>query len=123
MKVANFSKPLKLLIGFIAIWPFIYLPLFMISIFSTIAMSSETESFPTALVWIFPIHFLTIIASLVVMGLCIYDVFTNDRIKGDKKALWGVVLLLGGMLALPFYWYIYIWKAPLPASRSKKRRS
>jgi len=42
----------------------------------------------------------------------IKNVFKNERISQDKKALWVVVLFLGGFVAMPIYWYLYIWKEP-----------
>lgn len=81
-------------------------------------MHVPSENIPHAFFIIFPLHILTVLIGLGVNGLFIYDLFTNDRIKGDKKALWGVVLLLGGILALPAYWYLYIRKTPSP--RRKK---
>jgi hypothetical protein len=44
-------------------------------------------------------------------GLAIFyviDVFRNDRVIEEKKALWGVVILLGNIFAMPVYWYLYV---------------
>ena len=42
----------------------------------------------------------------------IKNVFKNERISQDKKALWVVVLFFGNFIAMPIYWYLYIWKEP-----------
>jgi hypothetical protein len=44
------------------------------------------------------------------LGIYIVNVFKNDRVSKDKKALWVVVLFLGNMIAMPVYWYLYIWE-------------
>jgi multisubunit Na+/H+ antiporter MnhB subunit len=55
----------------------------------------------------------------VVLGatvIYIINVFGNDRVEKDKKALWAVVLFLGSILAMVVYWYLYIWRqTPAPA--------
>jgi hypothetical protein len=38
------------------------------------------------------------------------NVFRNERVNNDKKVLWAVVLFMGGMIAMPIYWYLYIWR-------------
>ena len=50
-----------------------------------------------------------------IMALTIYymvNVFRNDQVDKDKKVLWAVVLFMGNMIAMPIYWYLYIWKEP-----------
>ena len=52
---------------------------------------------------------LEIIALLVIY---VAYLFKTDRVGQDKKALWAVVLLLGNIVAMPVFWYLYIWKKP-----------
>lgn len=54
------------------------------------------------------------------MGLTVFymvNVFRNDRVDKDKKVLWAVVIFMGNMIAMPIYWYLYIWKE-VPAGTS-----
>ena len=55
-----------------------------------------------------------------ILALTIFYVvhlFRTDRVRQDKKALWAVVLLLGNVLAMPVYWYFYVWpKEPVGAA-------
>jgi hypothetical protein len=37
-------------------------------------------------------------------------------VPNDKKALWAAVLFFGNMVALPVYWYLYIWREPPSAA-------
>jgi hypothetical protein len=37
-------------------------------------------------------------------------VFRNDRVNKDMKVLWAVVLFMGSFIAMPIYWYLYIWR-------------
>ena len=38
----------------------------------------------------------------------------TERIPKDLKALWGVILFLGGIVAMGIYWYMFIWREPAP---------
>jgi hypothetical protein len=120
------KKPGKILLGLGTLWPFVYMILFFVFIFSSFLFMSGSrgqESGPPFLfVLIFPIHLLTM---LWIMGLTVFymvNVFKNDRVDKDKKVLWAVVLFMGNMIAMPIYWYLYIWReapaegvpAPLP---------
>jgi hypothetical protein len=44
------------------------------------------------------------------------NVFRNDQVEKDKKVLWAVVIFMGNMIAMPIYWYLYIWKDVPPGS-------
>jgi hypothetical protein len=51
----------------------------------------------------------------VMIGLLIFyivHVFKNPAITGDRRALWAVVLFLGGIVAMPVYWFLYVWRRP-----------
>jgi cytosine/uracil/thiamine/allantoin permease len=57
------------------------------------------------------------LAVIALMVFYIVNVFRNDRVDKDKKALWAVVLFMGNMIAMPIYWYLYIWReTPAPDS-------
>lgn len=110
------SKTAKLLLGLATFWPAAYMILFFVFIFSAILFSGgggDGAGPPTSFVLIFALHLFTM---LVITGLTIFyivNVFRNERVEKDKKALWAVVLFLGNLIAMPIYWYLYIWK-PAP---------
>ena len=58
---------------------------------------------------------------LAVMALLVFyivDIFRNNRVEKDKKALWAIVILMGGAIAMPIYWFIYFWKEPAVPNQS-----
>ncbi len=61
---------------------------------------------------VFLLHCFTMVEGLCLLAYYIYHVFTTDRLPQDKKALWAVVIFLGSAIAMPIYWYLYIWKEP-----------
>ncbi len=72
---------------------------------------------PPLIALILPLHLFTMLAVMGLMVFYIVNVFRNDRVDKDKKALWAVVLFMGNMIAMPIYWYLYIWREP-PAADS-----
>jgi hypothetical protein len=118
------NKGLKLLLGAFTLWPLLYLGLFLIYfvfMFLQVALLGTEEPaadsmLPAAFGIIAVPHILTILWTFVLVGLYIVDLFKTDRIDQDKKALWAVVLFLGGMIAFPVYWYLFVWRSPESAA-------
>jgi hypothetical protein len=51
----------------------------------------------------------------IMIGLLVFYIvhlFKNPAIAGDRRALWAVVLFLGSIIAMPVYWFLYIWRRP-----------
>ena len=90
--------------------------LFMCAIFgimiSGFAGGGHSSGPPTAMLIIFPLHFLTMVEIIALLVIYIMHVFKTDRVPTDQKALWAVVLFLGNMVAMPIYWFLYIWREP-----------
>lgn len=58
---------------------------------------------------------------VLVVGLLIYYIrhlFKTKLVPNDMKALWAVVLFLGNMIAMPVFWYHYIWTPAWKSNRS-----
>jgi hypothetical protein len=108
------KKSNKILLGLATLWPFVYMVIFFVaigSLFIFMPEQGEVEQGPPGIfLIIFPLHLLTM---LWIMGLTIFyivNVFRNDRVDKDKKVLWAVVIFMGNMIAMPIYWYLYIWR-------------
>ena len=127
------KKSNKVLLGIATIWPFIYIVLFMVFMFSTFFFTrgdgSEVRTpegvfVPVLMVIVFALHFLTIIWIWALIAFYMVNVFKNDRVDKDKKVLWAVVLFMGNMMAMPVYWYLYIWReSGVPSATSNAPRA
>lgn len=109
------TKPTKILLGLATLWPFFYMLLFFIFVFSSVLFLSSPGSEsgePIAFVTLFVLHLITMFWSLALTVFYIVNVFRNERVDKDKKVLWAVVLFMGNMIAMPVYWYLYFWKEP-----------
>ena len=111
----NMSKSKKIALGIFTIWPIVYMAIFFLFVLSQFFITSpdgRTNEPPPGFFVIFGLHLLTIILIFILLFIYIKNVFKNDGVSQDKKALWAVVLFLGNFIAMPVYWYLYIWREP-----------
>lgn len=111
------KKPTKIILGIATLWPILYMAIFFVFIFSQVFLFSQKEAPsqsgpPPKFLMIFGLHFLTMLWIFALLIIYNVNVFRNNRVAKDKKALWAVVLFLGNMVAMPIYWYLYIWREP-----------
>lgn len=113
------SKGQKITLAVFTAWPFLYMIFFMCAIFgmmiSDFSGGGHSSGPPTVMLIIFPLHFLTMLEIFALLVIYIMHVFKTDRVPQEQKALWAVVLFLGNMIAMPIYWYLYIWRGPKEA--------
>ena len=109
------SKAKKIFIGILTLWPivcmFVFMALIMVMMAST--MHTPQPQPPKLFFVIFALHFFTIVYMFGLIGFYIYYIFKTDRVAKDKKALWAVVIFLGNMIAMPVFWFLYIWGEPI----------
>lgn len=109
-------KSAKVVLGLATIWPVIYMIFFfVVLILDSLASmfregANEEGAVPFWLAIILPLHLLTMLLIVLLLVFYITHVFRNDRVDKDKKALWAVVLFLGNAIAMPVYWYLYVWR-------------
>ena len=97
-----------MVIGFLTLIPVAYI-LFFFAVIMIAVMSAGAPN-QGSFIFLFVMHFAVMILSWSLIGFYIYYLFKTDHVKQDQKALWAVVLFLGNMIAMPVFWYLYIWK-------------
>jgi hypothetical protein len=93
------AKVQSWMFGFFAIWPFIIIGVLIL------VMSLTRFQPPTSFVaiWI-------ALSIIFVMGWISYllNVFRNERVPRNKRALWAALLFFAGPYAMPFYYWHYL---------------
>lgn len=123
------TKGGKIALGAATIWPVAYMVILLAVVFGlALAFAGREmpapEGPPVWLLALFALHALTILWALGLMIFYMIDAFRNERVAQDKKVLWAVMLFFGNLLAMPIYWYLYIWREPdpLPAADTSSGR-
>jgi len=112
------KKSAKVALGIANIIPFVlYVALPIVMIASIPNAEHSKAAPPTIFATFFTFYIFIMLAVFGLMIFYIVNVFQNERLPGEKKALWAVVLFLGNVLAFPFYWYFYIWSTPKEAAQ------
>jgi hypothetical protein len=117
------SRGKAIALAVFTIWPIVYMVLFMGAMFwmvmSDFSGGGHSGRPPTLFLIIFPLRLLTMLEVFALLVICIVHVFKTDRVPQDQKALWAVVLFMGNVIAMPIYWYLYIWRAPEPRAPAR----
>jgi len=96
------KKLAKKLVGFITLVPYTFLGLLFIDFLiypqELLAEVYLNHVYVGTLLWI---------VSLLVFYLI--HLFRIKRLDTERQILWAIVLLFGNVLAMPVYWYRYIW--------------
>jgi hypothetical protein len=58
-----------------------------------------------------PLHLVVLVIMVTVWAYYFIDVFRNDRIPDDKKALWAGLILFGNLAVEPIYFWRFVWKS------------
>lgn len=108
------SKSVKILLGILCISPILFWLIFMFqSPINQQAIPQDRLFEPTDL-------YSGILGELVIFGIIIgvalsiffaIKSFMGKGVPEKQKNLWGVLLLFGNLFVLPFYWFLFIWKA------------
>jgi len=116
MNVDELSDNKKMALGALTVWPIFYMFLFFgfifLFVFKDIAAGPGKGGPPTAFFVIFPIHLLTVLFQFALIGFYVYHAVKTTRITQDMRVVWILLVIFVGFIAMPVYFYIYIWKAP-----------
>lgn len=117
------SRAVVILLGGLTLWPFLYIGLFFaFTVFSFVGLqSADGQQAADLFKYIVPLHCGTMLLMFGLVGVFVFHLFRTDRVAADKKALWAVVLFLGNMMALPIYWYLYLWRQPCQIAETTRR--
>lgn len=90
--------------------PVVYLVYFITYMFSGVNSPLLVEEQRSQLDIIFKLHLTVILLSWALIASYITYLFKTCHVPKDKKALWAVVIFLGSFVAMPIFWFLYVWK-------------
>jgi hypothetical protein len=118
----SLSKPIKLIVAAATAWPIVYMFLFFIFVFGSVFWAAHSPAGdkghaagpPVAFLVLMAAHLGTILETFGLLAFYVTFLFKTERVPQDKKALWAAVLFLGNMVAMPVFFYLYVWPDEWP---------
>ncbi len=117
------SKPIKILVGIGTLWyalyPILFIAITMLMIlgigFAANMDQTETPFFMVPFFAVFPLHCLTILLGLALMVFYIIHLIKNKEGSETARILLGLGFFFLPLIAMPFYYFVYIWPNSPPA--------
>lgn len=95
-------------LGALSLWPVIYVGLFFVFVIAT--MGGGGAAFDQLFPIVFAVHAATaVLGMILVIGYAVHAL-TDRRLPTQERLLWGILLFVGNILAVPAYWYLRVWK-------------
>ncbi|MES1226900.1 MAG: hypothetical protein ABUT20_66110 [Bacteroidota bacterium] len=116
------SKSRKLLLGILSLLPMILIVVYFITFFSFMLTifrhANQEDVLPQMMLehigWIIGV---ALLMGFVSLGLKIYFIIhaVNNRLTDStERIIWILIFIFAGMIGYPVYWYMRIWKEPVP---------
>jgi hypothetical protein len=99
----------KLLLAALTAWPPIYMLLFFAWIVVTFATSDDGSPAGPGFGVVLGFHLATILLSLALLVVYVRHALRSGRVPTDQRLLWVVILCLGNAIAMPIYWWLFVW--------------
>jgi hypothetical protein len=123
------SRPTKITIAVLTAWPVLYVFVFFCFIAATIIWMSRPANGgesppsgpPVAFLMLMVAHLATMLLMFGLIAFYIVFLFKTDRVPHEMKALWAVVLFLGSILAMPIFFYLYVWPEQWPQRKAQNQ--
>ena len=93
-----------------AVWPLIYMVLFIGLIVESVVRSGGNPDNDLLVPFevLMGLHIATMLVILAATVAYVVHAWRSPRIQSDQRVLWLIVLLLGGFIAMPVYWWLYL---------------
>ncbi|MCC5917975.1 MAG: hypothetical protein JJU02_11690 [Cryomorphaceae bacterium] len=94
---------IQLLVGLLSLIPFTFTAIVAINAVQT--PDARFIEFQTLINWL-------LLVVLVMIGLISYfvvHIFNTDKIPTSRKTFWTIILFFGHVIAIPVYWFLFIW--------------
>ena len=108
------NKPTKLLLGLATLWPLAYAVFLFVSLFlhftSMLFGVPQRNIFVELFDHMFFVHLGTMLWIVALTVFYVVHVVKNPALKNDMKAVWAAAVAMGGVFAMPIYWYLFIWR-------------
>ena len=104
------SRNRKLLLGALTLWPPIYMVLFFASIVVLFATNDDGNGAGPPFAVLFAAHAATILLMFGLLAVYLTHLMRSSFVPHDQRIVWVLMLIFANMIAMPIYWWLYVWK-------------
>jgi hypothetical protein len=105
----NLSRPSKIALLVATCLPIIYMALFFASFVLTLSAGPHPNFIFDNFAILMAVHLGVMFLMFALMTFYIVFLFKTDRVKTEMKALWAIAIFMGSFVAMPIFWFLYIW--------------
>ncbi len=120
------SKGVKILIGLGTVWeviyPFLFIVLWLMMVGSIFFFSGNSDQgwpvfsvFSGLFAIIFPVHCFAIVLQFGLIAVYLIHVIKNTAASETVRIILGIGIFFMPFVAMPVYYYVYIWREAPPA--------
>lgn len=103
------SKPISILVLLATLAPLAYFVFFFGMIGFFVLSAADRGPEPDLFKVIFILHMLCIVWIWGLMAFYLIYLFKSSSVPKDQKVLWAVVLFIANVMAMPVFWWLYVW--------------
>lgn len=104
------KKTGKLLLLFVTLYPIVYLIYFITAIMNMMMTLDDPASVGGVFPMLFMMHLIAMVGVIALITFYIVHAVRNRALANETRIIWVLLIFLGNMIAMPIYWYLYIWK-------------
>lgn len=103
------SKPAAILLLMATLAPLAYFLFFFAMIAFFVLSAAKDGPVPVMFKVVFVLHMLCIVWIWALMAFYLVYLFKSSAVPKDQKVLWAVILFLANVMAMPPFWWLYVW--------------
>lgn len=117
------SKNSRIVLGAASLLPSIYLILFVGFILYNVFLVEKPSANLIPVVYaLLKVHVIMIFWTFALLAFYLISLKRNSFLSRDQKIMWIILFIVAGLISLPIYWYIHIWRqnetSPQPRAAS-----
>lgn len=108
------TRTQRIALGIATAWPFVWVVAFFASVLGIAfwgvsgAHGPKDQVMPWMVGLLIAGHIFTILLIFALIAIYLVILFRMNYVPEDKKALWAVVIILGGFIGCAIFWFLYI---------------
>lgn len=104
------------------IYPLLYFLTFFVTFWSDRAADGSLPIFGSLEV-LQRFHLAAMLVGFAMVIFYVVHAYKRAEFSGEKRLLWIVLLILGGLFSAPVYWYLFVWRDADQASGTQSAAS